>query len=337
MPRWRGRYGWGNRARFAVLAVALAVGAPKAGMAQEMVQEGRWAIGLTGGSYAPKLRQLNAVLAQPGQVILQDPNFLIPRNQDLPVVIRDVGTPGLTSAASYGIEAVWEWQPRVSFVFSALNWQGRSSMEDTITMSLRSNLPPIDVPRSARYNLNLNQLWVGWRYSFFDRPREARLFANINIAGLAVADWSMDTLLKVQQEPGSLIPSFASISSAEFHGTAYSSRYGLGGEVFISENISLGFQSNYILSTLNKLRMTRFFPAGFAELPPLPPTPVSVGGVIDPPNLVPTVHALPEGPEQLTTATVTEPREAKEVVSNPTPVDLDLNGWEFAFTFRIYY
>lgn len=293
----------------------------------------RWSIGLTAGTYTPDLRQLNAVLADPNVALLQDPNFLIPRNENLPASVRNVSMPELASELNYGVEAQWQWRDRVSLVLMTQNWQGRSSVSDTITMALRSNLPPIDVPRTARYNLNLNHIWLGWRYSLFDRPGHGSLFLNLGIAGLAVADFTMDTLLKVNQKDGALDLNFASISSTEVHGTAYSSRYGLGGEFFVGKKMSIGFHANYIFGEMNDFRIARYFPSGFSELPPIPPQTTNSL----PENILPSNHALPEDGSQLLAAEITEPRENVEVVSNPRPILLDLDGWEFAFMARIYY
>jgi|GEM_PF-910980 len=294
----------------------------------------RWSVGITAGTYTPRLRQLNEALATSGLVLLQDPNFLIPRNQDLPATTRDVAVPELSGRASYGVELQWQLRERVGLVFMLLNWEGNSSTSDTITMALRSNLPPVDVPRTARYNLNLNQFWVGWRYSVFDRPGQGRIFVNIGLAGLAVADFTMDALLKVQPGPGDPVDlSFASISSTEVHGTAYSSRYGVGGEYFLTPKISFGFHVNYIFGAFSRFRVSRYFASGFSELPPIPPE--TTNSLPD--NVLPTNHALPVVGDQVQTATISQPRDAVEIVENPTDVNLDLRGYEVSAMIRVYY
>jgi hypothetical protein len=311
-----------------------APGAQTAGTAGTAQLSSRWSIGITAGTYTPSLGQFNDALHKAGLVILQDPNFLIPRNQDLPVTQRDVSTPPLTDEISYGVEAQWQARPRVAVVFMLLNWQGRSTISDTITMALRSNLPPVDVPRTARYNLNLNQFWVGWRYSLYDNPGKSRLFINLGVAGYAVADLTMDALLKVipdEQNPIDL--NFASISSTEVHGTAFTSRYGVGGEYFLTNHVSMGFHANYIFGQINTFRISRFFPSGFTELPPIPPE--TTNSLPD--NVLPTTHQDPVVGEQLQTAIVTEPREAVEIVQNPTDVTLNLRGVEASFMMRVYY
>ncbi len=293
----------------------------------------RFSVGLTAGNYAPDLRQLNHALATPGLAILQDPNFLIPQNQDLPVGVRDVAAPALASQVNYGAEAQWVLTRRLSILVMALNWQGRSTISDTITMQLRSNLPSVQVPRTARYNFNLNQIWLGWRFNLFNEPKLGRLFINVGLAGLSVADFTIDALLKVNQPDQPRIRDFASISSTEFHGTSFSSRYGGGGEVFIGQNISLGFNFNYTFGEIQSFRVRRYFPSGFSELPPLPPE--TIAGLPD--NVLPNIPALPLEGDVLSTAQVTVTRDNTEIVGESTPVSIDLDGWEFAFTLRIYY
>ncbi|MDH4228774.1 MAG: hypothetical protein OEW11_03390 [Nitrospirota bacterium] len=292
----------------------------------------RWSVGLTVGSYAPDLRKLNAALHNQGEVLLQDPNYLIPRNQNLPVLTRDISVEGLSGDANYGMEGQWHWFPRMSVLLVATNWQGRVTKSDTITMSLRSNLPPVIVPRTARYNLNLSQMWLGWRYAFFDRPEKVRLFANFGVFGFSTADLTMDALLKVS-EAKTLGLNFASISSTEVHGSAYSSRYGLGGEYFLSKHVSVGFHANYVTGEFQRFRVSRYFPSGFSELPPLPPN--ATNSLPD--NVLPTNPALPVVGDPLQTAQVDEPRETVEVVHHPTNVLLSLDGWDLGAMFRVYY
>jgi len=309
-------------------------GAQTTGTSDTGALSSRWSVGITAGSYTPSLAQFNDALHKAGLVILQDPNFLIPRNQDLPATERDVSTPPLTDQISYGIEAQWQVQPRVAVVFMLLNWQGRSTISDTITMALRSNLPPVDVPRTARYNLNLNQFWVGWRYSLYDNPGKSRLFVNLGVAGYAVADLTMDALLKVipdEQNPIDL--NFASISSTEVHGTAFTSRYGVGGEYFLTDHVSMGFHANYIFGQVTTFKISRFFPSGFSELPPIPPE--TTNSLPD--NVLPTTHEQPVVGENLQTAIVSEPREAVEILQDPTNVSLNLKGIEASFMLRVYY
>lgn len=337
VARYR-RFGIGKRLRAlaSVLVALLGAGAfvPAAVGAQDEEPASRWSVGVTAGTYSPRLAQLNEALETPGLVLLQDPNFLIPRNQELPATVRDAAAPELSANASYGLEVQWQLRQRLAVVFMLLNWQGQSRVSDTITMALRSNLPPVDVPRTARYNLNLNQFWVGWRYSLFDRPSKGRLFLNIGVAGLAVADLTMDALLKVNPGPDDPLDlSFASISSTEVHGTAYSSRYGIGGEFFMSRQISVGFHANYIFGEFSTFRVSRYFPSGFSELPPIPPQ--TTNSLPD--NVLPSNHALPVVGERLQTATISQPSESVEVVENPTRVRLDLRGLEVAFMLRVYY
>ncbi|MFQ5507806.1 MAG: hypothetical protein ACE5FN_00560 [Leptospirillia bacterium] len=294
---------------------------------------GRWSVGLSAGSYAPDIRQLNNALGTAGLVLLQDPNFLIPRNENLPVEIRDVAVPELTSNGSYGLEVQWHWHPRTSFVVSLANWQGRTGASDQITMALRSNLPPIQVPRTARYNLNINQIWLGWRYQFFKRPEIGQLYVNIGLAGFAVVDLSMDALLKVSEASDEIDLSFASISSTEVHGTAYSTKYGAGGEFFLSKHTSVGFHVNYVFGELDSFRVSRYFPSGFSELPPVPPQ--ATGGLPD--NTLPPNFAQPNPGEQLQEGDITYPTEGVERLDNPRPVLMDLDGWEMGLMFRVYY
>lgn len=324
----------------AVLVLAVCCLLPFPALAQEQGgqnahEEGgigkRWSFGLTAASYRPDLRQINDVLINPQLALLQDPNFLIPRNQDTPAEVRNIGTPPLTNDLSYGVEAQWEWKPRVSVVFMVLNWQGRTQLSDTITMSLRSNLPPIDVPRTARYNLNVNQLWWGWRYALFDDPGKGRIFANIGLIGLAVADFTMDSLLKVNETALGL--NFASISSTEVHASGFTSRYGLGGEYFVKENASFGFHVNYVFGELNDFKVSRFFPSGFSELPPIPPQTTNSL----PEDVLPPDYAVPVEGETLQVADIVHPREGVERVVRPRDVVLDLDGWDIGFTFRFYY
>jgi len=323
------------RALYWVLVVVpLLVASPDIAQAEggDEDERARWSIGLLAGTYSPDTRKLDSILSTSGTVLLQDPNFLIPRNQDLSARQRDISVEGLAGDLSYGLEAQWQLLDRVSVVFMVLNWQGRVTQQDVITMSLRSNLPPVDVPRTARYNLNVSQLWLGWRYSLFESPGNGRLYANFGVAGLATADMTMDALLKVN-EAETLGVNFASISSTEVRGKAYTSRYGLGGEYYLGDHVSVGFHANRVFGEVNEFDVARYFPSGFSEFPPLPPN--STNSLPD--NVLPSNHAQPVPGEPLQYATIDEPREAVELVRNPRNLLLDLDGWDMGFFLRVYY
>lgn len=230
-------------------------------------QESRLSVAYTVGVYQPSLKTLNKILGDPHLAILQDPNYLLPRNRLLPAEVRNIVAPELSGKTNYGVEVQWEATDQFSLVATLSLWQGESVAEDVITTFLRQDLPPVSAPRTATYNLTVNQIWLGWKYNLYQDPDRGRFFINVGLIGISIANLTMDSLVRVNSPD----LNFASVSSTEAEGVAFTSRIGIGGEYFITSWLSFGVNANYVIGSSAKVKVERHFRSSFFDIPPPPP------------------------------------------------------------------
>lgn len=282
-----------------------------------------WSVTLLTGVYRPSLTTLNDVIATPRLAILQDPNHLLPGNPRFPSTSRNLALPGLNGKQYYGLEALRAMNPRLSVVATLSVWQGESTASDIMPLLLLPALPLEPsfrfVPRETRYNLTLNQLWLGVRYKFLEDPDRARLFLNLQVFGVAFSSFTIDTLLKV------VAPeiNFASVSSTEAQGFGYTSRFGLGGEYYVHKWLSFGLQGNYVIGAVPQLTVVRHFPIGFPT-----PQPSEANVLLQPP---------PKVNDVLTFAPVFTETPVLEVVGPEAPLRLELDGYEVVGALRLHF
>lgn len=218
-------------------------------------------IGLTTGYYRPALTELNDVLRNPKTVIVQDPNHLLPTNPEFRSEARNIQMKEIKGGPSLGIEMEWEISPRNGLVFSVSEWRNSTVRTDIVPMILSPGEPSISVPRSARYNLIINQVFLSWRYSLINQPTRGRLFFDLGLIGGSFTNLTADALVKVEDNP--VGDPFASLGSFEARGRSFTTRVGLGGAVFIRPWLSLGLSANYVWGTVTRLKIARDFPSSF--------------------------------------------------------------------------
>ena len=301
-------------------------------------EESRFSISIIGGIYQPSLNTLNRILGDPHQAILQDPNYLLPHNRLLPAEVRDIVSPKISGNANYGLEAQWDVTDRFSLTATVSLWQGDSTSQDVITTFIRQDLPAVQAPRSARYQVSLTQIWLGWKYNLVRDPERGRIFADVGLAGVSLADLTMDSLFKVNLQD----QNFASLSQTEARGLSYTTRLGLGGEYFLTEWLSIGMDINYVIGTITKLEVKRYFQQNFSSVP-IPPS-----QAIQPPTT-----PIPQGGQVVTTARV----QTQNITDTCTPsspnattspfgscapgagnnLQLELNGFQINGVIRFYF
>lgn len=307
-------------------------------------QESRLSVAYTVGVYDPSLQTLNKVLGDPHLAILQDPNYLLPRNRLLPAEVRNIVVPPISGKTNYGLEVQWEATEQFSLVGTLSLWQGESSGEDVITTFLRQDLAPVAAPRSARYDLTVKQMWLGWKYNFFRDPERGRLFLNVGLIGVSIVDMTMDSLIRVNSPD----LSFASISSTEAQGVAFTSRIGIGGEYFITSWLSFGVNANYVIGSSSHIKVKRHFRSSFFNIPPPPPETTNLQNVPDTPQNGQTL-TWARVQSQNITDTCSPPGTLPSGNPNPNtcaagpgsqagrPLELELNGFQVTAALRLYF
>ena len=302
-------------------------------------EEEKWRVGFLTGIYNPSLETLNKVIANSNQGILQDPNFLLPRSQEFPANRRNISASALEADLNFGLEIERMIAERHSLVLTLSVWNGESVARDEIPLFLRADQPePFIFPREARYNVQLNQFWLSWRYHVLENPEVGRLFFNVGLVGFALANFTLDSLVKVvcpDTNPdcpsGGL--SFASISSTEASGIGYTTHFGLGGEYYLTDWLSIGASINYILGEVNSLEVDRVFLSGFSQFDEVPPE--SLFGTIG----IPSPPTLPEVGENLTFADVSvdTTRNNLEEIGQSFPTKVELGGLSTVFLIRLHF
>ncbi len=298
-------------------------------------QDSRLSVAYTFGTYQPSLKTLNRILGDPNRAILQDPNYLLPRNRLLPAEKRNIVAPAIAGKTNYGLEIQWEATKRFSFVGTVSVWSGESRASDQIDLFLRQDLPPGLFPRSATYDLKLSQIWLGWKYNLFNNPDRGRFFVNFGLVGISIADLTMDSVVQVNRPDLAL--SFASVSSTEAQGNAFTSRFGVGGEYFLNEAISFGINANYILATTSKVKVKRHFRSSFFDIPPPPPETTNLQNVPQVPQ-----NGDPLSTAQVSSENITDLCDPGDDLGGcdrgaGSPVELELNGFQVTAVIRYYF
>ncbi|HEX9758177.1 MAG TPA: hypothetical protein VGB26_10325 [Nitrospiria bacterium] len=301
-------------------------------------EDKNWSVGFLFGMYDPSLETLNDVIADSGKGIVQDPNFLLPRSQEFPANERNISTSAIEGNLSFGLEVERLITDRHSLLFTLSVWNGESIARDEIPLFLRADqTDPFIFPREARYNVQLNQFWLSWRYHLLKNPEVGRVFLNIGIAGFALADVTLDSLVKVvcPDSNPTCVPDggFASVSSTEASGLGFSTNFGLGGEYFITNWLSVGANVNYVIGEVDQLNVDRIFTSGFEQFDEVPPE--SLFGTVG----IPTPPPVPETGNNLTFADIRiNPNTPNtEEIRQQSPVKLELEGLSAVFLFRVHF
>lgn len=286
-----------------------------------------WSFSLTTGYYRPRLGTLNRILEDTSITMLQDPNFLLPRNQSFPFEQRNLAVDGIEGGLTYGVDTFYHTGGPHSFGLSFSSWRGETFGKDMVSLFLRSNRDPITVPRSARYNLVLDQVFFEWRYHLFRDAEGKGLYLNAGLVGISLAFFTMDSLVTVVDPD----LSFASVSSDESFGWGYTTRFGVGGDLPITSWLSVGGRANYVLGNIRRLTVTRHFLAGFPQFPLPDPLQVRPGVPL------PQLFFAPREGRVVSYATVTTTGDIQEDAGPERELTLELSGWEGLLELTVHF
>jgi hypothetical protein len=306
--------------------------------------------GLRAGYYKPSLRTFNRVIADPSLSILQDPNFLLPRNPGtnnapafladcsiLPpsnCVSRSIASPGINGDSDYGADISLRLNSEFSIVISVELFQSFVTASDTASLLIRQDLPVLRPPREARYNLQINQYFISWRYHMYNRPRDRTLYFDLGLLGLAEADLTMDALMKVLETDRVKLPNggFTSVSSTEATGFGFVIHFGIGGEYYLTNWLSVGVNAQYVLGNIPKLEVRRVFTAGFPDTPDQPPE-----ALLLTPVAIPTPQNAPNVGDYVTYAPVVNENANREVPTLSKNLPIELDGFDVTALIRFHF
>lgn len=291
-------------------------------------EKGDWTFSLTTGVYKPSLKTLNKIIKEPGQAILQDPNFQLSPNTAFTADIRNIKVPSLGANNTYGYELSKKIGSGNAFVATLNIWDAVEQAEDIAPQITGANVSDFEnVPRSTRYNISITQLWLGWRYSFIESSPRNSLFLDIGLIGVSYAQLTIDTLLKVPELAGD---GFPIVSSLEASGWGHTTRWGLGGSYAFNKWVGISVRVAYIVGKITKMKVNRFFPSGFST-PPLPANPNL------PAPAVPDLEPRPEPGDPIQFADTESVDPNLELRRNPRNLELELDGFEAQIALQFFF
>ncbi len=291
-------------------------------------EKGDWTFSLTTGVYRPALKTLNKILENPNKAILQDPNFQLTPNNAFTANIRNIEVPSFGANNTYGYELSKKTGSGNAFVITLGIWDAVEEANDIAPQITGANVSDFEfVPRSTRYDVSLTQLWLGWRYAFFEPTPRNNLFLDFGLIGVSYAQLTIDTLLKVPELAGD---GFPIVSSLEATGWGHTTRWGIGGSYAINKWVGISVRAAYIIGRINKLKIQRFFPSGFST-PPQPTNPNL------PPPEVPDLEPRPEPGDRLQFAETESLDPNLERRSNRQNFELELDGFEAQIALQFFF
>jgi hypothetical protein len=304
--------------------------------------------GLRAGYYQPSLRTFNRVIGDPSLSIIQDPNFLLPRNpgtSNAPAfladcsrfpscVSRSIATPGIGGDTVYGADVSFRLNSEFSIVISVELFQSMVTSSDTASLLIRQDLPVLRPPREARYNLQINEYFISWRYHLYNQPRHRTLYFDLGLLGLAEADLTMDALMKVLQTDQVQLPNggFTSVSSTEASGFGFVIHFGIGGEYYLTKWLSVGINGQYVLRSIPTLEVRRVFTAGFPVTPDQPPE-----ALLQTPVAIPTPQNAPQPGDYVTYSPIVNENANREVPTDPKKLPIELDGFDVTALLRFHF
>jgi hypothetical protein len=295
--------------------------------AAEEHEKGKWEIGILGGFYKPSLETFNRVLTDPSLAIIQDPNQQLQPNVDFPPEVRNVYVPPFDQryGFSLGLEGKYRYLPRHAFHVTLSLWNSKEQVNDVVPFITGANVNEPDlVPRESLYDVQISQIWFGWRYSVWQPSERQGIYLDIGLIGLAFAKLTINTVLK-ENNPAVVATPFAVASSLEANGFGLTTRWGLGGEYRFTDWLGLSARADYVVGSVPQLKVVRFYRAGFS----VPPPPESVISLPPP----------PEDGDTVTYATVQRvgANPNTESATGTAALPLELNGLEIMFGLHFYF
>jgi hypothetical protein len=193
--------------------------------------------------------------------------------------------------------------------------------------------------------LTIKQAWLGWKYNFFQAPDRGRLFLNVGLIGVSMIDFTMDSLVRVNSPD----LSFASVSSTEAEGVAFTSRVGIGGEYFIAPWLSFGVNANYVIGSNSHMKVKRHFRSSFFNIPAPPPETINLQNVPGTPQNGQTLTFDEVQTQNITDICSTPGTLPNDGGLNPDtcasgpgtqaghPLEIELNGFQVTAALRFYF
>jgi len=223
-------------------------------------QEWKWSVSPMLGIYSPQLRDLNkgefrSPLPGTGGIIID-----AEASVDYGFTIHNP-LPEIRFASEAGVELQLELDNKNSLLFGISTWEGTSTSIVQSEMPFQGELSQVLYERSGR--VSTTQYFLGWRRNLFEKNKR-RLYARITLNELMDVDYKEDLVFGLLSGPAQ---GFKRVIVMESQATGILMlQLGMGGELFVRDSISLGFDIGYLQgidrSTLSNANLKDDFQSG---------------------------------------------------------------------------
>jgi len=203
-------------------------------------QDWRWSVSPLLGIYSPKLGDLNnkeflAPLPGTGGIVIDeeasvDYNFTVQNS-----------LPEIQFASEAGVEFQLGLDNGISLLFGIGSWEGVSTSVVGTEMPFQGELSRIIYERSGR--ISVTQYFIGARKNLFEKDNR-KIYVRMTLNELMDVDYKEDMVFSFLSGPAD---GFKRVAVMQSQATGILMlQLGLGGEVFLRDWISLGFDAGYL-------------------------------------------------------------------------------------------
>ena len=216
-----------------------------AGAGSVHAQEWNWSAAPLLGVYSPQLGGLNkgefrSPLPGTGGIIIDGEASV-----DYGFTLRNP-LPEIRYATEAGVELQLELDDKYSLIFGIGSWEGTTTSVIQTEIPFQGELSQAIYERSGR--VSTTQYFVGWRRNLFNQDRR-RLYVRFTLNELMDVDYKEDLVFGLLSGPAE---GFKRLISMQSQATGILMlQLGMGGELFLRDWISLGFDMGYMQSIGN--------------------------------------------------------------------------------------
>jgi hypothetical protein len=218
---------------------------PLAGHAAEEDGEKTWSVSPLLGIHGPRLSALNhgefkAPMTGRGSILFPDTGESAPFDFTF-----DNSLPDMRFGAETGLEFGLILDPRNKLFFGTSVWQSGSTASIRTEIPFQGSITPVGYERSAR--ISYFQYYMGWQRALLSEKKRYDLHARISLHEIFDIDYKEDLVFGFEPPVGD---TFKRIIVMESHATGVLMfQFGLGGEYFIRDWVSLGADVGYLVGT----------------------------------------------------------------------------------------
>lgn len=233
-----------NRTGFCLCAVAVFCLASAWRACAADGAEKKWSVSPILGIHSPKMTLLNkgefrAPLPGRGRIIFQDSG----ENTDFDFMI-DNRLPGINYGTEAGIEVRLALDRKNSLILGASGWEGVSTSAVQTEIPFQGSLTQAGYERSA--SISYFEYFVGLQRILLTRPKKYSIYGRVTFNEIMDIDYKENLVFGFQGDTGDTFKRIIEMNSQATGLLMFN--FGLGGEYFLRDWISLGADLGYTVS-----------------------------------------------------------------------------------------